>query len=1525
MPGQYQGSQAFNQLDPFADESVNPNTGSLNFSVPLVKLQGKNKSIDLNVSLFYSAGFRGTFGLPQNWGLNLPYVLGNSVTTSGRTYVIDPEWSDVTRYESGLKYTNNHGIKFTPVSPPLPLPSGLHGEYAYQLKNADGSMEYFDIKGKPLERHDIHGNYLHYTFITGDQHGIDEPSLRVDEIIDSWGQTIKFTYEQGSEMTIKLPDGGVTVVKFSQDGVYRIIDPAGRKTELEYVPFGDDQQLLGRIEYPSGLISTFEYTSIQYLNQDGSPGRMSAVEHFRHLDSTKKVYRHYKYIYGEESTNTYTGASIGCKLGGLEDTLMDNYQHALDYRYDVARVTLDSDERPIARCLTWFNNLHLAVEEINYLFDEQRYPVDATKTVLTYSIDRDKRARVTSYFLPIRTEAFHNIASLGSTALWRATTRTDAEYDSYGNSIKTTEWISTDGTGYTERSSVKTEYSTTKKGVQIAVKIWTTDMISRTVEYKEQKPTDDGRSIASSATWFQDGIGSGAQLLPWKEVLMKYDESGRLVNETTAWIKGAQVPEGSLSSVTSKFEYSRVRGGILSITETSARGDRTVVEHDVRRSNAPIIKKTLPLGQSESFEYDIVGRVIKHGDALGQQTTTVYSDGPVGTSKTVTTPLKYSQKTSYDVLGREVEVSDNGDPTVPFMSQPSRVLSRNKYNCLALQEETLDKFGMTTKYKYDGLGRPVTITDPHGNVVSYKYYEGGQRVTESINGNLRKETNLDALSRVLREVKYPDTDDKSTTSRIMHEYVYNGSGEVIERTLSRTDGTSSKTRLETEVVKYGPTKTLLSRTLIGFTERGKDTVTRRFVLDLFNNHSTYTKETVYSDGRSFRNQGPTRIYNEINKLVIHRNQEGKEERHHYNANGWDERTVRFDGTEIKYKCDNNGQVTRISYPLSTTEHSFDADRRLVQTREGGDVIKYSRSLDGSITGQSYGDGRTQSIRLDKFSRIVQETDVFGIVKETEYTSFGLVARRKCQGDIMTYNYGTVNHTYNQHLGYKFSGSEDYTRSITYDGFGRVRQNTARVSGSSAVLLETTYELDARQKVIWLKSSSAVFPEQRSDRRFLYDGLGQMTQETHAVDGQQSITKYAYDGNANVLSVDVDGQTTSMTYNKIDQRTDRGFTYDANGRLLEDNEGLKYVFDERDRLLSVSSSSDTPTKFAYHSDSHLAQKNEGDTDAVKFYHNNSNKKIDTFHETKREGQVRDTKTSFLSDSDTIIAGYTNGRPSDRFLDQLNSTVLILGGAGKHVSAKYGAYGASKLRPPSGNLSSSFGFTQAFTDEKRGLVYLGSRFYNPRQMSFVSMDTYVTENRYAYCDGDPVNRIDPTGHFWAEVIPTVLGIAAAVVAGAIFTAVTGGAGSPVAMAVISGAISGAVGSATTLGLQAAFGRRVTGGDFVTALLVGGIGGAITGGLGKYFQGVAKGNFYKAILGGAATGGAAGGVKEAIIMIRSDKDFSVGRLALGIVQGALIGLASGYWARRTYIRETALKNYQAQLEEMKGRYLYPDIVLQ
>ena len=295
-------------------------------------------SIDLVLRLWYSEGTSSTFGLPNGWGLDLPFVIlgtnESTLTTQGRVYVIDFDWIDEAGYSSGLRYLNNHGIKFESVIPPQRLPSGQPGEYSYKLKSLDGSSDYFDSAGKLLEHHDIYGQYISYSYNNGSEIGPNRNELRISSISDSWGQTVQFDYQYSSEMQLTLPDGGTVVVSFSDVGVASIVDPVGQTTSFEYAQFVDGGPILSTITYPTGLSSTFGYIPLDYLDENGDRRYMPAVQDNVYRDSDGRILKHTSYAYGSRSGNTYTGAAIGLKLLPSRDTLMDGAGDTAAYTYD---------------------------------------------------------------------------------------------------------------------------------------------------------------------------------------------------------------------------------------------------------------------------------------------------------------------------------------------------------------------------------------------------------------------------------------------------------------------------------------------------------------------------------------------------------------------------------------------------------------------------------------------------------------------------------------------------------------------------------------------------------------------------------------------------------------------------------------------------------------------------------------------------------------------------------------------------------------------------------------------------------------------------------------------------------------------------------------------------------------------------------------------------------------------------------------------------------------------------------------
>ena len=326
--GEYQGSQAYAQKVP-SDEFISPNTGSVNFSRTLINLRGVTKAIDLSVRLSYTSGSRGSFGLPQNWGLEIPFTIPfQSLTTQGKTFVVDPDWSDQTGWQSGLRYVNHHGMKFEQVFPAEPLPSGRPGDYSWRFRLADGAVEYFDDFGKLLEHDDIDGNSIYYAYVDPTAAPL---TAKVDHILDSWGQTIQFQYDLDADLRVTAPDGGETTVLFGSQGVDSIKDAMGYTTSFTYLTLAN-VTLIDTINFPIGLQSKFEYITLTALDPNGNQFDIPACSKHVHFDTNSRIVSNTNYVYGEETGfANYTGSNIECRTGGPLDSLMDSNNQ--DYRY----------------------------------------------------------------------------------------------------------------------------------------------------------------------------------------------------------------------------------------------------------------------------------------------------------------------------------------------------------------------------------------------------------------------------------------------------------------------------------------------------------------------------------------------------------------------------------------------------------------------------------------------------------------------------------------------------------------------------------------------------------------------------------------------------------------------------------------------------------------------------------------------------------------------------------------------------------------------------------------------------------------------------------------------------------------------------------------------------------------------------------------------------------------------------------------------------------------------------------------
>gem|GEM_PF-4639843 len=202
-------------------------------------------------------------------------------------------------------------------------------------------------------------------------------------------------------------------------------------------------------------------------------------------------------------------------------------------------------------------------------------------------------------------------------------------------------------------------------------------------------------------------------------------------------------------------------------------------------------------------------------------------------------------------------------------------------------------------------------------------------------------------------------------------------------------------------------------------------------------------------------------------------------------------------------------------------------------------------------------------------------------------------------------------------------------------------------------------------------------------------------------------------------------------------------------------------------------------------------------------------------------------------DTLLARETTGGRESYLYDGRGSVANITDSSGAMVASyTYDTFGTPKL---SGMSTNPYSYNAERIDRTTGLQYLRARYLDTSVGGFISQDTYLgellkplTQNQYIYTMNDPMNHIDPSGH-WG----ILKSIGSAVVSGAktVYNATVSGikaVGSAISSgwnavtSFVSGAIS-TVGSwfgstATTIATGLAYGGAIVGAGLI------GVGAAI-----------------------------------------------------------------------------------------------------
>ena len=401
--------------------------------------------------------------------------------------------------------------------------------------------------------------------------------------------------------------------------------------------------------------------------------------------------------------------------------------------------------------------------------------------------------------------------------------------------------------------------------------------------------------------------------------------------------------------------------------------------------------------------------------------------------------------------------------------------------------------------------------------------------------------------------------------------------------------------------------------------------------------------------------------------------------------------------------------------------SFDALGRVTQTRAGKLTTRYeydalSRPITSVVDDPDNRRTLTTALTYDNLGR--ESTRTF---TSTEADETGQ----------------TVTRTFVQTLGYS---AFDQIASRRWEGGDR--QGTEK------------FEYDARNRLVSYVADETCAPEDPFGNRIL-----RQTFTLNALDGHEKVvTVYADQSTDEALftyAVNNPVQLVKVTHTHSSWPRVVTLTYDACGRVIGDSLGRRMIWNAQDRLTEVRQN-DQRCQYRYTAHGRLADRIVDSAVSRSFFsgedltHEVTGKDSVQFH-SGEQGLFAISKVAAGIRQTTLLGCDAQGS-------------VRLEADGQVRTRRYTSHGAEADAPG----STDFGFAGQRREPLTGWQILGDyRPYDPVLMCFLSPDSQSPFgaggiNPYAYCAGDPVNRVDPDGHSWVTYTLAGLGLAISVAA-------------------------------------------------------------------------------------------------------------------------------------------------------------------
>ena len=806
------------------------------------------------------------------------------------------------------------------------------------------------------------------------------------------------------------------------------------------------------------------------------------------------------------------------------------------------------------------------------------------------------------------------------------------------------------------------------------------------------------------------------------------------------------------------------------------------------------------------------------------------------------------------------------------------VLCTYDYNCNAAYFDNVFLYRDTAQsYTYD----------KNGNVVSTADNAKQQSTFEYTGNNLTNLINPDGTSYTYTYDSKNNLTDAESNVGLKYHMTYDSNGNPLTSEISDSDG--SYDLKITSTATYLPSGNYLSS-----------------VTDECGEITSYTYDTARGlQTKVTKNwQSTSYGYNEMNDRLESVTTGSSTVNYAYNRNGSLNKITSPSGTEYNFVYDDFGNTSQIkvgSNPLTT--NTYNTYGLLKQSVYGnGQKINYSYDTLDRIKEKLYNNVVKVKFRYDESGNLYEKQDLFTgttyrynydlsgrvtAISGSDNTSLGYVydnynrvkktvAKIGSNSNSTEYVYGdSAVEGQKDGLIYGIKHNGNNTVNYEYDKLARLSSKT--LPGANSFKTEYTYLDGTTADNPDGTTSTLVKKVKNGDNtyEYQYDDLGNIVSITkngsfHSAYNPGHYGKllcaeyldgfyaYTYDDGGNILSVTKNGEAyKTYTYGNSEWKdlltefNGQTITYDQIGNPLSYRDGFNFTWANGRQLVNVTKGTDN-ISYLYNADGLRTQKTVNGVTTDYYWLN---------------GVLQAQKTGeeyiiFLYDENGSAYGMLlkNGTAETYYYYTFNvqgDVVGIIDSTGTQVvSYEYGIWGDNTVI--TGTLADTIGnknplrYRSYYFDAETGFYYLQSRYYDPEVYRFINADSVISGtgespqgyNLFAYCNNDPVNMRDETGHWpkWATKLIAAVAVVAVVAVVAAVTVATAGAGTAIAAVAVGAAKGAAIGFAVGAATGAAGGaisHRISTGSWngagkaalngmANGALSGAVSGAITGGI-------------------------------------------------------------------------------------------------